>query len=393
MNAGRWSRSGRAAILLGNAGDEAIADGPHSPKLEHLTALLVCPECRQGLEILRQRGIDGVLGHVTGVCQQRYPVIDGIPRLLRRNARAAVVGRHNAWFSEPYWDGALDGWHADAAPVEPDYRIVERFDREWAQFSKMESKERGRIFDAYFDLVDADVLRAGNRVLDAGCGSGRWAFEMASRGATVIAMDLGLSIEVAGRNTSALGVHFVQADIRDTPFRPDTFDFACSLGVLHHVPETEAALAAVCSAIRPQGSLLLYLYYALETRPSWYRLIFRLSAWIRRLLSVAPQPLTRLSTTAIAAGVYWPLARLSGALHRVGLNALSDALPLSFYRHLSFRTMRNDSLDRFGTALEKRYTAAELAKLMSAAGLQDVRISPDPPYWHALARRSPATSR
>jgi hypothetical protein len=116
--------------------------------------------------------------------------------------------------------------------------------------------------------------------------------------------------------------------------------------------------------------------------------MFGLSTGVRRVLSAAPQPATRFSTTAIATLVYWPLARLSAACQRLGLRVLADALPLAFYRDLSFRTMRNDSLDRFGTALEKRYTAAELTSLMSAAGLQDVRISADWPYWHALGRRS-----
>jgi len=201
-------------------------------------------------------------------------------------------------------------------------------------------------------------------------------------------MDLGLSIEVAARNTNALEVGCVQADIRDTPFRPGTFEFGCSLGVLHHVPETEAALGAVCRTIEPGGALLLYLYYALETRPSWYRALFRVSDGIRRALSSAPYGLTRLVTAAIAGIVYWPLARSSKLLRRAGLAVIADALPLAFYSDLSFRTMRNDSLDRFGTGLEKRYTAAELIHLMAAAGFRNVRVSAAAPFWHAIGQRS-----
>jgi hypothetical protein len=55
--------------------------------------------------------------------------------------------------------------------------------------------------------------------------------------------------------------------------------------------------------------------------------------------------------------------------------------------------MRNDSLDRFGTGLEKRYTAAEVIRLMSDAGLQDVRLAPGPPFWHAAGRKPHVVAR
>jgi SAM-dependent methyltransferase len=249
------------------------------------------------------------------------------------------------------------------------------------------------MFTSYFDVVDPARLRPGSVVLDAGCGSGRWSYEMARRGAQVVAMDLGLSVEVAARNTRGLHVQCVQADIRDTPFRAETFDFACSLGVLHHVPETDIALAAICRTITPGGAMLLYLYYALETRPSWYRALFKVSDGLRRVLSAAPQAVTQLITAAIAAMVYWPLARSARFLKRRGLPGVAEALPLAFYSDLSFQTMRNDSLDRFGTGLEKRYTAAEVIRLMNEAGLEDAQLAPGPPFWHAAGRRPQTGSR
>jgi SAM-dependent methyltransferase/uncharacterized protein YbaR (Trm112 family) len=349
--------------------------------------LLVCPACRQPLDILVERDIDGVLGHRDVACVERYPVIGGIPRLLLGDARQAVARKYALWFDDPRWRDQLADWDAKPIAGRDAFAIVDRFDREWAQFHSMSAGERARVFASYFDIVDADTLRAGNVVLDAGCGSGRWSYEMAERGTHVVAMDLGLSIEIAERNTRGLPVRCVQADVRDTPFRPDTFDFACTLGVLHHVPETGAALAAICRTVKPGGAILLYLYYALETRPGWYRSLFKVADGLRKTLSAAPQGLTRSITGVIAAIVYWPLARSARLLRRLGFTSIAAALPLAFYADLSFTTMRNDSLDRFGTGLEKRFTRNAVAELLANAGMQGILVSDQAPHWHALGQK------
>ena len=45
--------------------------------------------------------------------------------------------------------------------------------------------------------------------------------------------------------------------------------------------------------------------------------------------------------------------------------------------------MKTDSLDRFGTQREHRYTRAEIKAMMEAAGLTDVRFGPALPFWSA----------
>jgi SAM-dependent methyltransferase len=296
-----------------------------------------------------------------------------------------LVERHRHWFDDPDRQAEFLDWAPPSA--RGGLRVVERFDSEWHEFDNMAPAERARVFEEYFDLVPEGV--AGARVLDAGCGGGRWSYELRRRGANVVAMDLGASVEQTARNGAQVGgIDCIQADVSDTPFRPGTFDLACVLGVLHHVAETESALDAVVATLRPGGRLLLYMYYALDDRPWWYRALYRVTDAMRRAISALPQGVARVITTFAAALIYWPLARLGAGLYRVGLARLGDALPLSFYRDLSFRTMRNDSLDRFGTSVEKRYTKAQVVAMMTAAGLSDVRVSPSAPYWHALGTRS-----
>jgi len=359
---------------------------------EWALAHLACPACGGALRVIDTSPdrADAVLGHDLGTCPERYPVIGGIPRLLTGPARLLLRVAHAGWFATPL--GAVVGWPGDPPVGSPDLELVERFDAEWRSFSRVASKELDLTFERYFDVVPPESYREGALVVDAGCGAGRWAEQVQRRGARVIAVDLGRSVEVAHDNTRASGrVVCVQGDVRSPPLRPASFDLVYSLGVLHHISETEDALGSLARLVRPGGLFLLYLYYALETRPPAYRAIFRGTDAARRLTSLLPQQILAIVATAIAAVAYWPLARLARVLAAVGATGLAAQLPLSFYARSSFRTMRNDSLDRFGTRLEKRYTRAEVTRLLEAAGLTNVIVSSQAPFWHAVARRPEPT--
>ncbi|HEV2248904.1 MAG TPA: class I SAM-dependent methyltransferase [Candidatus Limnocylindria bacterium] len=355
--------------------------------------LVVCPVCRRRLAALDAAADDrdAVLGHVDGTCPEVYPVIGGIPRLLVGEARALLAAERADWFRQSPLASRFRSWVTAAAGAEvraADLRVVARFDREWRAFPRVGTAEQELVFARYFDVVPAELLAADRVALDAGCGGGRWAYQVQRHGPRVVAVDLGRSIEVAERNTRDTGrVACVQADVRDLPLKPASFDLAYSLGVLHHVGPTERAVRGLAELVRPGGSLLLYLYYALDSRSTVYRSVFRVADAVRRASSRLPQPLLVVVSTAIAVTVYWPLARLARVLGAIGLRRAAEALPLSFYADLSLRTMRNDSQDRFGTSVEKRYARAEVRRLLEDAGLSDVRVSDASPYWHAAGMR------
>ena len=70
---------------------------------------------------------------------------------------------------------------------------------------------------------------------------------------------------------------------------------------------------------------------------------------------------------------------------RRGLNP--TGWPLSYYQDKSFYTMRTAALDRFGTALEQRFSRAQIEAMMRTAGLEDIIFSEAPPYWCAVGYR------
>ena len=70
-----------------------------------------------------------------------------------------------------------------------------------------------------------------------------------------------VAVEAAQANFGHLPQVLVcQADIGRLPFRPGTFDFILSEGVLHHTPSTRAALLTLAGHLRPGGMIAFYVY-------------------------------------------------------------------------------------------------------------------------------------
>ena len=282
---------------------------------------------------------------------------------------------------------------ADSARVTSSDNIdpatVSGFGDEWSRFdqSGLDAAEREQICADYFDIFPWEDLPQGAVGADIGCGSGRWARVVASRVGLLHLVDASAeALEVARRNLACLdNVEFHPAPVADMPLADGSLDFAYSLGVLHHLPDTAAAIRSVAAKLRPGAPLLVYLYYAFDNRPAWYRLLWRTSELGRGAISRLPMPLRYLSSQLLAAGVYWPLARAARVLERAG--ALPRSWPLAYYRDKSFYVMRTDALDRFGTRLEQRFSQAQIRRMLEAAGLGRVQFSTTPPNWCALGYR------
>lgn len=270
-----------------------------------------------------------------------------------------------------------------------DENVIEDFGAEWSRFdqSQVDSEELRAIFDAYFHIFPWDILPVDPVGFDLGAGSGRWAQFVAPRVGELHIVEPSAAIDVARRllcDRDNVVFHHEAAD--DMSLGEASMDFGYSLGVLHHVPDTERALRSCVRVLKPGAPFLLYLYYAFDNQPAWYRALWRVSEVGRRTISSLDGRSKQFAADAIAAGVYFPLARSARILERFGVAVQS--FPLSSYRDKSFYTMRTDALDRFGTRLEKRYTADEVRSLMEGAGLGGVKVSSEWPYWCALGFRA-----
>jgi SAM-dependent methyltransferase len=267
-------------------------------------------------------------------------------------------------------------------PGNLDAATVEGFGKEWGKFTQeaLSAAERAQIFAKYFSLIDWS--KKPKRVLDMGCGSGRWDVLVAPLVRELVVADASPeALEVAKRNVRAPNVSFVECGPETLPFPDGHFDLIFSLGVLHHLPDTQAAIRSLACKLAPGGRLLLYLYYAFDNRPAWFCVIWKLSDLLRRCVSRLPFFLRYALSEIIALFVYWPLARTAKYL------PVPDSWPLKFYANRSTYVMRTDALDRFGTKLEKRFTKQQIVMMLKATRLEDIRFSETDPYWVCTASK------
>lgn len=269
-----------------------------------------------------------------------------------------------------------------------DPKTVASFGDEWSRFDQMgmTSDEAKKVFEEYFAVFPWHELPQDAEGFDMGCGSGRWAKWVAPRVGLLHCIDPSYAINVARSNLSGCeNVQFHSGSVDAPGLKECSQDFGYSLGVLHHVPDTASAIRSCVKLLKPGAPLQLYLYYAFDNRPWWFQALWRISDWGRQLTHRLHPTMKHSVTNLIAATVYWPLAKLSLILERLGFEV--ESVPLSFYRHHSFYTMRTDARDRFGTPLEQRFTRTDISEMMKSAGLEKVCFSEKAPFWCAVGSR------
>ncbi len=201
--------------------------------------MLACPECGGTLEsqpdeLAGREIVSGSL--ICQGCGRRFPVRLGVPRFV-----------------------------AGSLLPEGQSQTARAFGWEWHRFVRL--NERGVTKQQFINWVaPMDPKQfAGRTVLDAGCGMGRWVEMAADFGAAeVVGVDISDAIDVAQARFGHLpNVHFVQADVNRLPFRRDAeapFDVGYSIGVIHHLPDPEAGFASMVRAVRPNGSVFIWVY-------------------------------------------------------------------------------------------------------------------------------------
>ncbi len=268
--------------------------------------------------------------------------------------------------------------------------VIKDFGDEWSEFdqSSLKLKELNEIFNQYFHIFPISELDKSKVGFDFGCGSGRWAKLVADKVHTLNCIDPSLSaIKVSKKNLSNYkNIKYFNSGISDTKIDSNSQDFGYCLGVLHHTNEINDGISFFKRILKKNSPFLIYLYYNFENRNFLYKSIWKMTNIIRLLVSKFPFKLKKFITDILALFLYYPLARFSLILNLFGLN--TKIIPLSFYKDKSFYTMRTDSLDRFGTKLERRFSKKEIKEMLISNGFKDVKFSETAPFWVAVCRKS-----
>ena len=320
---------------------------------EKLLETLRCPGCQGRLSL---RGKTAEDGFECGECHEQFEVANETPRLLLSPMREALAGEASV--------SDLD---------KREVKTAQSFGYEWTRFPEMYA-EWERSFLDYMYPHGPEFFR-GKTVLDAGCGNGRFAYYAAKYGAEVWAIDLGPAVEVARRNTEETGqVQVIQADLHHPPFALESFDFIYSIGVLHHLPDPEAAFQNLLRYLKPQGEIQIYLYWRPEGQPIKGALLSIVGATRQittRLPHSAVYALAFPAAVAAFAFFVWPYRILKAA----GLKSLAEKLPMKQYAYFPFRVCVNDQLDRFSAPIENRYTRQEVADWLNRAQLEKTKVN------------------
>jgi len=119
----------------------------------------------------------------------------------------------------------------------------------------------------------------GKKVLDVGCGNGYVLSKYAIEGAEVYGIDITQQgIDLCRQRFLHLDLKgdFRVADAQEIPFPDNTFDCVCSMGVLHHVPDTQKALDEIYRVLKPGGRLIVMFYHRNSAK---YRFKYRVWSW------------------------------------------------------------------------------------------------------------------
>jgi SAM-dependent methyltransferase len=269
-----------------------------------------------------------------------------------------------------------------------DDKTVNSFGDEWTKFSDFSDQEIQSLGGEYFDIVTSKHINKDSIVLDMGCGTGRWTKYLSNKVKFIEAIDPSNAILAAAHLLkNEKNVRICKAGSESIPFADNSFDFVFSLGVLHHIPDTQQAMQMCVNKLKKDGYFLVYLYYSLDNRGVFYNFTFLISNIIRKIISSMPPSIKKILCDFIAYTIYVPLIGMSNLFDMVGFKSIAKKIPLNHYSGKSINIIRNDSLDRFGTPLEQRFSKQSIQTMMEHCGLNNIFFSEKAPYWHAIGQK------
>jgi len=142
-------------------------------------------------------------------------------------------------------------------------------------------REKNETLEFSYKLHEYKAF-AGKKVLDVGSGNGYVLSKYASEGAQVFGVDITQTgIDLCKKRFQYMGLNgdFQVADAQDLPFDDNEFDCVCSMGVLHHVPDTNKAIAEIYRVLKPGGRLIVMFYYRGSAKFRWQ---FRIKSWNKK---------------------------------------------------------------------------------------------------------------
>jgi 2-polyprenyl-3-methyl-5-hydroxy-6-metoxy-1,4-benzoquinol methylase len=274
---------------------------------------LLCPDCSAPLNV-----IDETVS--CEACAVSHPIVEGIPRFVEQEHLAS-------------------------------------FGLQWNRYEVAHDDEDRATFRAKTGVAAEEL--SGLRVLDAGCGGGRYCKVAAEAGALVTGADHSSAVEKASKLCGHLqSIKLVQADLKKLPFPKESFDFAFSIGVMHHDIDTRAVFDAVAKMVKPGGRMAVWLY----RRNTWWQ--EALNNFLRR------------RTTTMKPEKLEPWCRFGATLGGIPLVKQSLSKIINFSTHPVRENRICDTFDWYAPEFQYHHTTSELCTWFREAGFENETVLP-----------------
>ena len=249
---------------------------------------------------------------------------------------------------------------------------VENFSKEWRRFGRTQLDSCNSTQQSYDSFIVKTGFNLaglhGRRVLDAGCGAGRYTEIALAHGGEVFAVDASESVVSAQENIGEHPLcHVLQADVLNLPLREQSFDYIFSLGVLHHTVNTKQAFMRLLPLLKPDGEIAIWVYSAEGARQKAYN---------------ALSGVYRAITTRIPLNWVYTLSEWTASLYKTeygqgktaspATRIISMLVPHSSHPDPEWRVL--DTFDWYSAKYQHKHTYAEVESWFHEGGLIPYRL-------------------
>jgi SAM-dependent methyltransferase len=270
--------------------------------------LVRCPTCQGRLELSSREGSEEITSGSLrcGACRTDHPIHNGIPRFV------------------------------------PEENYATSFGFEWKRFAELQT-DRFHGFSITRDRFFLEIgLRpqdlAGLRVLEAGCGGGRFSDVALAAGAEVFAVDLSSAVDRSRElRPGNRKLHLFQASIDALPLARGAFDLVFCFGVLQHTPDPEAFFRQLVPYAKPGGWVAADIYAAHPKQSLHWK-------YLLRPLTKRLPPERVLGALEIAAPVLVPISRAIRRIPVVG-KPMSRLVPIFVHDGFMSKVSREEEVD------------------------------------------------
>lgn len=342
-----------------------------------LLRFIECPACRAELTLVAaETSSEGKPGHdhpdneviKSGVLKcsnaHEYQVRDYIPRFVTDDGY--VDSFSHEWKMHPAT--LYDKGTPDPQATYPDFIPAEELDNSfevlWRRIPMIADWNVDNPNESYDSFVMKTGIKPqnlkGQRVVEIGCGSGRFLDIVFRGGAVTFGLDYSFGVDQAYAKLGE-NVYLVQGDMYNSPFKSDIFDLVYTIGVLHHTPSVKAAVAQLPRIAKKDGMISIWIYgrnRAKNLTMVWWPLLKRL-------------PKSALYRICRWAAHLYPIYRIPFV--SVPFRVL---FPICMHPDFNFRVHGN--FDCYSPMYNYKTSYRELIGFMKEAGITRIELGPFP---------------